>query len=374
MSCSNKTLHVLLMTAKGGGEKWYSELIPKLTGEHIFVSHNPSNDNFLDDIITNYGYEIIRAPSRLNLFKYSYFWCRLFYFNKIKTLHTNIYLHSYVCLFFAKMFGVKNRIFHIHSSSIGINNNGVFSFISKAYENISRFIILKTATHIFYVSNAAKNNFSHNNRLTSFFVPPAIDLNLIREYYVKRDKKEKFIVSIIGRLYISKIIGNPKNHDFVLQLANSLKHNSLIEFHVVGDGPAFEYYFNLAQEMRLNNIKFIGQVDDVYCYYSRTPNLILSPSIHEGFGLTVIESQLYGLPVITSDNVPCETLINKNLHTVIDVSSCCSIDKWKMKIEELSLLDIDYLSESKVSLDKVNNTMLSMSCCSKFLNEFYLNG
>ena len=62
----------------------------------------------------------------------------------------------------------------------------------------------------------------------------------------------------------------------------------------------------------LNNIKFMGNVDNVKEYMNAF-DLVLMPSISEAMPLTIIEIQANGIPAIVSNAIDKEFIINSNI-------------------------------------------------------------
>lgn len=70
---------------------------------------------------------------------------------------------------------------------------------------------------------------------------------------------------------------------------------------IVGGGPDLEYYRCLAGRMDLKNVSIEGRVDDVTTYY-RESSIFLMTSAYEGWGLTVTESQQFGVVPVVMDS------------------------------------------------------------------------
>ena len=60
---------------------------------------------------------------------------------------------------------------------------------------------------------------------------------------------------------------------------------------------------NLVEEKKLqNNVFFTGKVDDELLYHIYgASDVVVQPSLHEGFGLTVCEAMVFGKPIIGSN-------------------------------------------------------------------------
>lgn len=116
------------------------------------------------------------------------------------------------------------------------------------------------------------------------------------------------------KINIRKSIGINDDSIFMLSVARLSKEKNLIllmevtklldeKFKLVicGDGPLMNEYKEWISTNFLNDrIKLMGFVDDLSQYY-RSADLFLLPSLHEGFGLSVLESIYYKNKLLISD-------------------------------------------------------------------------
>lgn len=124
-----------------------------------------------------------------------------------------------------------------------------------------------------------------------------------------------------------------KNHDFLVDLAEQLHRRfAKFVFLLVGDGPLLDHIVKTVTMKGLqNHFVFAGLRKDVPGLLSAMDIFVL-PSLWEGFGLTVIEAQAAGLPVIASDNLPEEIPLLDRSERI----STNDISAWGGKIEDLA--------------------------------------
>lgn len=107
----------------------------------------------------------------------------------------------------------------------------------------------------------------------------------------------------------------------------------MVCFFIAGKGPLLDYYKKQIQLRKLDNIKFLGFVDDMVLikYYISSDLVIMPVEYGEGFGLPIIEGYLFNKPVIASNRcaVP-EVIISKDFLFENNQSSI---------IEKIDLLD-----------------------------------
>ncbi len=143
-----------------------------------------------------------------------------------------------------------------------------------------------------------------SHMIEDFSVPPfkirvierSVDLERFKFYPFKEKRKDKFIISVIGRLT------SLKGHKYFLKsLTKVVRAFPFIQAQIIGTGKKNyeEELKMLARRLSLSNyVKFLGKRDDIPQILKET-HLIVVPSIcEEAFGRVVIEAQSVGTPVI----------------------------------------------------------------------------
>ena len=95
-------------------------------------------------------------------------------------------------------------------------------------------------------------------------------------------------------------------------------------------------------------VKFISYTDKLNKWYSAM-DVLLFPSLYEGFGLVPLEAQVSNLPVLASDKVASEVFITKNINKIKGFNK----EDWVRNLEEAEF--------------KTNNARLKMNSS---LNKF----
>ena len=177
----------------------------------------------------------------------------------------------------------------------------------------------------------------------------------------KYDCDDKIVIGCVGRL-------TPvKNHKYLIEIAKALISKGVNNFVFVlcGDGELKDELVDLISNENLTD-KFIftGLVSDVYRYYNMFDAMTF-PSLHEGFGIVMIEGQANGCAVIGSTNIPEQTVITENA-TRLPIDSE-NAKTWADKIVEFSKKSresgIEKLKEQgfdiKVESEKLRNEYLN---------------
>lgn len=101
-----------------------------------------------------------------------------------------------------------------------------------------------------------------------------------------------------------------KGQHILLEALHSLIYNNnkhiILDF--IGEGSSKYYLKTLVDTYQLNDyVNFVGIKSREYIYKHLSHyDLLVQPSIHEGFGLTVVEAMIANLPVLVSGNGPME--------------------------------------------------------------------
>lgn len=149
-----------------------------------------------------------------------------------------------------------------------------------------------------------------------------------REIETKLGLTDKFTVGHVGRFTYAK------NHLFLLDIFEKiLEYRNDAVLVLVGDGEDREKIENAVTEKRLQeHVILAGSTSTPEIYY-KLFNVVIFPSVFEGFGLAAIESQIAGVPVVTSDAVPEDAVIS---------DGCCRLrlsdapEKWAETALKLS--------------------------------------
>ena len=105
-------------------------------------------------------------------------------------------------------------------------------------------------------------------------------------------------------IQISRLMHEKKGQDILLKAVKIAKEKTgyPIHLHFLGDGPSHDYLKELTYSLGLQHVEFLGErerefVFDKLCNY----NLLVQPSRHEGFGLTIVEAMAAKVPVLVSN-------------------------------------------------------------------------
>jgi glycosyltransferase involved in cell wall biosynthesis len=113
---------------------------------------------------------------------------------------------------------------------------------------------------------------------------------------IPKTERNRNLVAYVGRVKAYKSI------DHFLRAAARIRDRREIEVMVVGDGDVRGKLESLARKLKIN-AAFTGFVSETekYLIYAQA-RVVVQPSIKEGWGLTAVEAQACGTPVICADS------------------------------------------------------------------------
>ena len=148
-------------------------------------------------------------------------------------------------------------------------------------------------------------------------------------------KKNDFVIVFVGRM------AQEKNVEFLLNMMTKVK-NKNIKLMIIGDGPDKEKYEEINKSLKLEDkVKFIGSVVwEEMPYYYHCADALITASLTETQGLTVIEAMASSLPAICIEDEAFHTMVIDGLNgrffnnekECVKILEEISKDKKQMKI------------------------------------------
>ena len=283
---------------KGGVERYIDNLTAALP-QYEFVLSLPEMEIA--------GKRWKRPPNRHRYVRYRLFWERFFKENHFDALYFNTCdMVSIDMLRFAKRAGIPVRIIHAHNSGTQQAAERKMSLFHRLMEWHSRKQLGHYATHFFACSKKAGDWMFDGRPYT--LIRNGIDLPLYAFCEEKRgalrtdlNLKDELLVGIVGRLSVQK---NPLFAVKVLEELIEKKPDARAVF--LGDGSLMQKAVKEAEEAGIrDHVCFMGNVDNVNAWLSAM-DVLLMPSLFEGFPYVLIEAQANGLPCIVSSEISQE--------------------------------------------------------------------
>jgi len=158
---------------------------------------------------------------------------------------------------------------------------------------------LKYYKRVIAMSNAVKEDIEQRSN-----IKPVLIYNGVRTQDIVC--KYNYSFNIFRILQIGRLEHMIKGQNILLEALQIMVYDKNIKnIHVdfLGAGQSLEYLQNLESDYQLeDHITFLGSKDRAYIYeHLKDYNLLVQPSLYEGFGLTIVEAMAAKVPVLVSD-------------------------------------------------------------------------
>lgn len=249
----------------------------------------------------------------------------LFQCRHYDVVHINAY-HAVTLLYAqcAKKSGIKTVAVHSHSAGI---KKGRGQLLKSLAHLLARYFFADSPTVRIACSEASKR-FLYLRGQKVQIIPNGIDVERFRYSQLQRDRirrrlgiERAFVTGMTGRLCTEK------NQAFGIEVFAELKKERVnAVLLIVGEGETEHTLRGLVRNKGLTgSVIFYGASRHV-SQLMQGMDVLLMPSETEGFGMTAIEAQACGLPVVCSDRVPKEAVADERL--VIRISLKKSRQEW----------------------------------------------
>ena len=338
MSDPIRVAHIIGKFVSGGVESVVLNYYKNIDKEKIQFDFIVDSDSpFIDihnDEIESLGGRVIIVPPYQKLNKYIPALIKLFKENQYKIVHSHINTLSVFPLFAAKCAGVPVRIAHNHSTAAkGETKKNILKYMLRPFAKVY-------ATHYAACSEyAAEWLFGKKTvaegKVTIF--NNAIDLdkfkfdeNVRNEVRKELGIEDKFVIGHVGRFCYQK------NQEFLIDVFEEVyKQNQNAVLLLIGDGENKKNIEQKVNDMKLKNVMFLGNRNDVYRLYNAM-DVFAFPSRYEGLGMAAVEAQVCGAKTIISESVPKDAIISSNTEQLFLADG---IDVWAGKILSAEIHD-----------------------------------
>jgi glycosyltransferase involved in cell wall biosynthesis len=129
-----------------------------------------------------------------------------------------------------------------------------------------------------------------------------IPLGLTRPDFVKKTRSELTLPDdIIILISVGRLVPR-KGYAFALEALANISSPGC-HYLVIGDGPEEQSLKNLARQLHVEDmVTFLGFLpDELKFQYLSASDIYVLPSVHEGFGICLLEAMHCGLPIVSTD-------------------------------------------------------------------------
>ncbi len=202
-------------------------------------------------------------------------------------------------------------------------------FLGVWLEQISFFVCDKIVADSNFTKKQLQKAFDSKHKQIISIPPVNIDKDRINNVVVEQEK-------IYDIIYYGRIIEH-KHVEYIVDITERLlQDNSKIKALIIGEGPSrVKIKSQIINKKLTNNIKIIDFVEkyDNLIKKIKSSKIMIQPSEREGFGITVVEANACGLPVMIMDcpNNAAKELVKNNYNGYV----CKDIDDLYKKTKEI---------------------------------------
>lgn len=184
--------------------------------------------------------------------------------------------------------------------------------------------------------------------------------NRLRKELGWNDEK---IIGHVGNFY------EAKNHTLIIDVFSELhQHDDTYKLILIGIGPLIDSIKEKAQNLGLaDSVYFAGSVENVNEYLCAI-DLILMPSIYEGFPLTLVEEQANGMSCVISDDIARDVDLTGNVEFI---SRGLDVAEWVAFIERQFSSNIDRKEKSRKAIENIKAKEYDIKKSVKKLEDIY---
>ena len=267
-----------------------------------------------------------------------------------QVIHSHVLLNNAFHLMAAKSAGIKHRISHSHSTSNGSNSN-----LRKLYEIWAKKAIQQLATYRI-ACGAEAAQYLYGTTEDVLILNNAIDL---KKYSNIAKAQKNYWDNVLPHKGLRLIqvgrLTEVKNHEFSLKIAKALREQGFeFTFFIVGQGALESEIRDLIVEYELaEQVHLLGVRDDVPELMAGA-DLMLMPSLYEGFPVVLVESQAIGLKSVIANTISQEVDLGVNLIEFKDISLANDWIDYLLKFRKPKQLDnvVDILSQRSFDIKK----------------------
>lgn len=302
-----RVLQIIGSMNQGGAENFLMNIYRKIDTNKIQFDFIVHKDGVFDDEIKKRGGKIYKLKYINEISPFAYKRQLTFFFKEhpeYKIVHSHLNQVSGLILKISKENNIPIRIAHSHNTKAGGN------LIVRIYKKWLGLKINKYATIRLACGQDAGKWLYGNEKF--IIIRNGIDIKKFA-FNIKYRKEIREELKIDDNCVVIGHVGrfdHQKNHEFIIDTMKRLleKNNNYILI-LIGIGKLEDKIKEKVKEYNIaEKVKFLNLREDVYKIYSAM-DILIFPSLHEGFPLTLIEAQASGVKILCSDRVSLQTNI-----------------------------------------------------------------
>ncbi|MBS6635998.1 MAG: glycosyltransferase [Lactobacillus gasseri] len=299
------------------------------------------------------GWHLDRViPVTKNPLKHVKWWEKFFKKNDFDYIYFN-YSSSwnYMPLKLARRYTNAKIICHSHNSyySHSFSNKMLMFLLDKLNSKGQKIFNKKADLKIATSKNSALWMFNTLDNVT--IVNNGIELEDFKfDNEARKKLRDKLNIADNDKLFgFAGVLQDRKNPIFAVNVfATYVKKNPKSYLLIIGKGPLKAKIEEVSKELKIDDkIKFITYTNELNKWYSAL-DILIFPSLYEGFGLVPLEAQVSNLLVLASDKVAPQVFVTKNINKISNFDK----DTWDKVLENLKFKTVQQREGIDYSLEK----------------------
>lgn len=311
-----RTINVLYIVSGinsfGGIESFCRVVVPKIDFskyhiDFLITENEPEGDN--DILYRNMGSRIYRIDSNGGLFERVKH--KKEFFKNLKTDYDIVHIHT---VFTTAYYFAKLAIKYTNAKVI-IHSHTANNYDKSALKNkLCRPLLNKYADYRVACSrNAAEFLFGKRKGKTADVIYNPVDLDKFKfnEMARKNIREELGLYNEVAYLIVGRL-ATAKNHTYLINVFYQIcKERSDCKLIICGDGEKRNEIEKQISDLQLiDKVILLGNRRNVNEIMSASDCFVL-PSLYEGLPIVLIEAQVNGLPIVISNNITSEVVIDE---------------------------------------------------------------
>jgi glycosyltransferase involved in cell wall biosynthesis len=166
------------------------------------------------------------------------------------------------------------------------------------HQRISNKLILQNASKVVALTKNMQNKIIRLYGIQSSIIPNGFDIQDSRLVKITPEKK----IGNQNVLFVGRLIPVKGIEYLIIAMKDVIAKKPATKLILIGEGIDKQNLLTLSRHVGIEkNVQFVGQVshDEVFNYMNQADILVL-PSLSEGFPMVILESMACGLPIIAS--------------------------------------------------------------------------
>lgn len=186
---------------------------------------------------------------------------------------------------------------------------------------------------IISISDSVQTDLYNRLHISSSLIKNGIVIDKIKRKEKLSPVRSSFRIVIVGRLeHLTK------GQHILIEALKRMRYKKTMNLQIdfIGDGSSKELLQSLVLLSGLDSsVNFLGLRDRDFIYaHLHKYDLLIQPSINEGFGLTVVEAMIARVPVLVSGEGPVEIVCEGKYGCIFpagDIRRCCEKLLWMIE-------------------------------------------